>query len=133
MRSVVILDGVMPRRLALSLLCTAFLLAGVLAGPCTSNAACAIARAQQQDCCNQPPVGISAPRCCAGAQQISGNTAPATPERPAHSRLIVLSMQLAPSLVSVIEPAALVTLQRTDPGAAPPGGTLFAQHTSLLL
>lgn len=129
----VILYRVMPRRLAVSLLCTAFLLAGVLAGPCTSNAACAIARAQQMDCCKGPPVGISAPRCCTGAPQISGNNAPATPERPAHSRLIVPSMQLAPAIVAVIEPAPIIALQRIDPGAAPPGGTLIAQHTSLLL
>jgi hypothetical protein len=122
----------MPRRLAVSLFCAAFLLAGTL-GPCTSNAACAMARAQQMDCCKRPPVGISAPRCCSGAQQISGNTTPATPARPGHSHLIAPSMHLAPAVVAVIEPALIVPRDRIDPGAAPPGGTLIAQHTSLLL
>lgn len=123
----------MPRRLAVSLLCTAFVLAGVVTGPCAGNAACALASAQQMDCCKGPPIGISAPRCCKGAQQISRTTVPATPERPAHSRLLAPPIQLAPAIVAVIAPAPIVTLQRIDPGAAPPGGTLIAQHTSLLL
>jgi hypothetical protein len=130
---VVILDGAMPRRLAVSLLCSAFVLAGVMAGPCPGNAACALASARQTDCCKGPPIGISAPRCCAGGQEIGGRTAPATPERPAHSRLVAPATQLAPAAVAVIEPAPIVIPQRIDPGAAPPGGTLIAQHTSLLL
>ena len=123
----------MPRRLAVSLLCAAFILAGVLAGPCPGTGACAVASAQQMDCCKRPPIGISTPRCCAGGQEIGGSTSPATPERPSHSRLIAPSMHLAPAVVAVLAPAPIVIPQRIDPGAAPPGGTLVAQHTSLLL
>lgn len=123
----------MPRRLAVSLLCTAIVLAGVVAGPCGSNAACALASARQMDCCKGPPIGISAPRCCAGAQQISGTTAPATAERPAHGRLIAAAMQVAAPAAAINAAARLHAAPRTAARAAPPGGTLVAQHTSLLL
>jgi hypothetical protein len=130
---VVILERVMPRRLAVSLLCTAFVLAGVVAGPCTGNAACALASAMQMDCCKGPPSGISAPRCCAGARQIGGATAPATAERPAHSRLIAPTMTVAALVAAIDAPARVHAAHSIASRAAPPGGTLVAQHTSLLL
>lgn len=122
----------MPRRLAISLLSVAFLAAGIFAGPCTANAACAMARAQQMDCCKGPPLGISAPSCCPGTQEITGSSAPVTPERPVQSHLVAPLTQLASTAVVASAPNRFVAA-RIDPGAAPPGGTLIAQHTSLLL
>ena len=87
--------------------------------------------AWQMDCC-RPKTGIAAPPCCDAEQH--GGTVAATLERRQLQTLLV------PSAARVVSPAAdrddprrIVATQRIDAGAAPPGRTLVAQHTSLLL
>jgi hypothetical protein len=121
----------MTRRLATALLAAAMLVAGVVVGPCTGNAACAMARLQQMDCCKSPPAGINAPRCCPDVSQVGRNASPATTDRPTHRALQAPAMQLVPVAAATVPPVVVRAL-RIDP-AAPPGGSLIAQHTSLLL
>ena len=122
----------MTRRLATALLAAALLGAGVIVGPCSANASCAMLRAQQMDCCKRPPAGISTPRCCADGQQVSRHVTPATAERPTHRALHASAMSLV-SIGVATAPPDVVRALRIDAAAAPPRGTLIAQHTSLLL
>jgi hypothetical protein len=122
----------MTRRLARALLAAALIIAGVVVGPCTGNASCPMFRLQQMDCCKAPPAGISAPRCCDDAPQMGRNVAPATADRPAHRALHAPAMPLV-TLAAPSAPTETLRSLRVDPAAAPPGGTLIAQHTSLLL
>jgi hypothetical protein len=123
----------MRRRLATLLLSAAMILASVLAGPCMSSASCPLAQGQQIDCCKGPGAGISAPRCCDGRHQVGRTAPPATAERQVHSGLAAPAMPVAPVAVEPTDPSQLFAPQRVDAATAPPGGTLVAQHTSLLL
>ena len=125
-----ILTSAMYHRVATLLLSTAVILAGVVAGPCTSTAACAFA--PTRDCCNARGAGISTPRCCDGQQQ-ARSTPPATAERQTHQTLTAPAMQVATVAVAPAGPAQPATPQRIDAAAPPPGGTLIGQYTSLLL
>jgi hypothetical protein len=91
-----------------------------------------MAMAKQMDCCNDNGDGISAPDCCANAQL--GQPAASQPaDRPVRSALTV-SFAVAPlPAIPVLAPPLSLTGERIDPSAAPPGGTLIVQHTSLLL
>ena len=122
----------MTRRLAALLLSAAMMLAGVVAAPCASHAACAMAQARPMDCC-AGKIGISAPGCCDGKSRVSRNATPATADRSAQTTLQSPST-LVPSLTQVVVVTARIDAPaRTDARAAPPGGTLIAQHTSLLV
>jgi hypothetical protein len=122
----------MTRRLAVLLLSTAVMLTGVVAAPCASHAACAMAQAGPMDCC-AGKTGISAPSCCDGKAQLSRKATPATAERSAQMTLD-LPGTLLPTLTPVVVAATRIDAPpRADARAAPPGGTLIAQHTSLLL
>jgi hypothetical protein len=122
----------MTRRLAALLLTIAMTLAGVLATPCVSRAACAMAQARPMDCCAGKP-GISAPSCCDGKSRLARDAIPATLERSAPTAAQTLDTPLPAPLAPVIVNAHSDALPRIDSRAAPPGGTLIAQHTSLLL
>jgi len=47
--------------------------------------------------------------------------------------LVAYATQLAPHLIARPDDGQLFASRRIADGAAPPGGTLVAQHTSLLL
>jgi hypothetical protein len=122
----------MIRRLAALLLSVVMLLAGVVAAPCTSHATCAMAQARPMDCCAGKN-GISAPGCCEGKSQLSRSAAPATVEGSAQTASTPPGTLLPALAAVVIVPTAINLPARIDARAAPPGGTLIAQHTSLLL
>jgi hypothetical protein len=121
----------MVHRLAAVLLSAAVILAGVALSPCTSRASCALAAAARMDCCTAKN-GISAPRCCSGHQQVRTAT-PATPERSAHDLRAASASHVVSAVRALAAAARTNPLRRIEPAAAPPGGTLVAQHTSLLL
>jgi hypothetical protein len=121
----------MARRLAALLFSAAMILASVAMAPCTSQASCALASGRRMDCCTAK-TGISVPRCCNGNQQVSSTT-PATPEQPIQSTLAASAMHVAPARLALANSPQTHRSGRIDAGPAPPGGTLIAQHTSLLL
>jgi hypothetical protein len=123
---------VMVRRLAALLFSVAMLTAGLAAAPCVGRVACAMTAADRKDCCTQK-TGIAAPRCCSGEQRVQRGVSPATPERPAQHHLGAAALHAAPVAAVIAEPAQPACAWRVDTGADPPGGTLIAQHTSLLL
>jgi len=114
------------------LLSAVLVAANVLTGMATCFAVCSSTRLTTADCCNRPDAGISAPRCCQGAEQMGANAAPA-----ATSRGHVATGESAPLVVSVIPTASTsVALlgSRLVSTAAPPGATtLVGKRTSLLL
>ena len=121
----------MCRRLATLLLSAALIFAATVAAPCVGRASCAMTSARQRDCCTAPQ-GISAPRCCGGEQRVQRAAPPATTGRQAPPVPLATALYLAaiPPLTAGAQPR----LGRLDTGGAdPPGGTLLAQHTSLLL
>ena len=122
----------MSRRLTALLLVAAIVLAGVMAGPCAGRA-CAMAQARQMDCCKDAGVGISAPRCCDGHHELSRAATPATVERvlPASAAVPISDAPVVLASSAAAQPS--MVLRRIPPGSAPPGGSLIAQHTSLLL
>ena len=122
----------MARRLAALLFGVALFSAGLAAAPCAGRATCAMAAASQKDCCNQK-AGIAAPRCCGGEQRVQRAAPPAAPERPVQLQLTASAMYAAPAALALAEPARPARAERAAPGTHPPGGTLIAQHTSLLL
>ena len=122
----------MNRRLAALLLAAAIVLAGVVAGPCAGGA-CALAQARQMDCCKDAGAGISAPRCCDGHRQLSRPATPATVERVLAASAAVPICDAPVVLASSGSAQPSLLLRRIPPGSAPPGGSLIAQHTSLLL
>ncbi len=122
----------MTRRLGIVLFSVSIVFTAVVAAPCTGGVACAMARAHM-DCCDGVSAGISAPRCCNGPQQVSRNATPVTAERPMQSSLAVPTWYAAPVALAHTSPARTLRPLGTSPGTAPPGGTLIAQHTSLLL
>lgn len=128
----VILAGVMTRRLTTALLAAAIVLAGVIAAPCSGNAACAAFSAQQMDCCKRPPAGITAARCCGPVELNARAITPATPERTAQRIVHAPALHIAPLAISTAPPQVVRPLG-IDPTAGPPDGTLISQHTSLLL
>ncbi len=85
----------------------------------------------QADCCHAKP-GIGAPGCCEGTRQ-SGNPTAVVAERPAYKLLGVSVVLVAPAVVTSVDAVPIIAEERIDARAAPPGGTLFAQHTSLVL
>lgn len=117
-------------RFTILMLSAALVLANVVS-PCVGRAqSCGMRWVGRMDCCNAK-VGISAPSCCNGKQQVSIVIA-ASHDRPAKCTLAVLAVHVVPAVLSFTEPQ-IFSLQRIDARAAPPGGTLIAQHTSLLL
>lgn len=123
----------MTRRPAALLLAAAMIVAGVVASPCAGNAACAMVAARPMDCCKGPGAGISAPRCCHGSQQVSRGATPVITEGPVQSAPPAPAMQVRSVVVAFVHSTHVFAPRRVDAGAAPPGGTLIAQHTSLLL
>jgi len=122
----------MIRRFASLLLSTALALATVVAGPCAARASCAMAQVRHMDCCAAKN-GIGVPRCCEGRSQLSRSAAPAAAERSIQSPVQSTS-PLVQSVAAVApETNRVDTPQRVDSRAAPPGGPLIAQRTSLLL
>ncbi len=123
----------MARRLLTVVLNAAILLGSVVGGPCATRATCAMARARHADCCATAQPGIHAPRCCAGAPQLADARMAATTDRP------LPEARTTPSVVVVAcsapAPSAGQSGARLYPerAPAPPGRTLIAQHTSLLL
>jgi hypothetical protein len=118
-------------RFAVVLLALATVITSTVSCPCVTKS-CAMAVAKQMDCCNDDGDGIGAPDCCANAQL--GQPAVSQPaDRPARSALTVsfavAPLPAVPALTAPLSPTA----DRIDPSAAPPGGTLIVQHTSLLL
>jgi hypothetical protein len=124
----------MSRRLLILLLNAAVVLSGVLSGPCASSAACPMARAQHSNCCDSMKPGIGTPRCCTSRQQLSrGAMATTTNVRPLHGTLVAAAVHVAPTAAAVSTAQHAAGPPRITVGPAPPGGTLIAQHTSLLL
>lgn len=121
----------MLRRLAVSLLCVAMLVAGMVTASCAS-AGCPMPQ-MKMDCCQGPPAGISAASCCEKPPQLSRLAAPATAERAAKFQPQLAFASIVPIVVSTAATAHRVAITRIDARAAPPGSTLVAQHTSLLL
>jgi hypothetical protein len=120
----------MYRRLAALVLSVALSLTAMAAAPCVGRASCAMASARQRDCCSQQS-GIATPRCC-GEQRMQRPATPATLERPAPPALAANAPYLA-AIPPLVAPANSVLVRSHAAGADPPGGTLVAQHTSLLL
>lgn len=83
------------------------------------------------DCC-APKSGIAKPSCC-DKQQVQRSPVRATPDRPIQSSLKAPLEHVAALVVPLAPPPHTLLARRIDAGAAPPGGTLIAQHTSLLL
>lgn len=54
-------------------------------------------------------------------------------DRPAPKLLGCSIVLIAPAVVTSADAVPVVAEERIDVRAAPPGGTLFAQHTSLVL
>jgi len=106
--------------------------ANVLTGAAACVSICSSTRLATDDCCKRPEAGLSAPRCCQGAEQLASTTAPAVASR---GQATGDSMPL----VAFVAPA--ITVPSRDPfgsrvlaTAAPPGAaTLVSKHTSLLL
>jgi hypothetical protein len=121
----------MPRRFAALLLSVAMLFIGLAASPCASSASCMMMAARPMDCCASK-AGISKPSCC-DKQQVSRNAAPVTPDRPVQTSLTGPVQHIASVVVTLADSTRTLLGGRIDPGVAPPGGTLIAQHTSLLL
>lgn len=121
----------MVRRLATVLLGAAMIFASSVLAPCTGSAACTLAGAARMNCCTATH-GISTPRCCSEHQQVR-NATPAAPERPAQSMRVASAAHVVSTVHALTASARTNPLRRIDPPAAPPGGTLVAQHTSLLL
>jgi len=122
----------MVRRFAALLFSVAMLTAGLAVLPCVGRVACAMTAAGHKDCCTQK-TGIAAPRCCSGEQRVQRGVPPATPERLAQHHLADSALHAAPVAAVIAVPAQAARAWRLDNGADPPGGTLIAQHTSLLL
>ena len=122
----------MLHRLAAMVFTVAIALAGVTLAPCGSGTMCPSFAAQQMDCCKGPPAGISAARCCNGSQQVR-HAPPATSERSLQRTLAAPALQAVTVDAPRLAPPQIVSAARIDPTAAPPGGTLIDQHTSLLL
>lgn len=55
-----------------------------------------------------------------------------TTERPVQNLVSAPAAHFAPIVLALAEPERTVPALRIDEYAAPPGGTLLAQHTSLL-
>jgi hypothetical protein len=121
----------MLRRCASLLLTLAVLLGGTAVAPCAGNASCPMMAARPMDCC-AAKTGISKPSCCE-TKQIRHSPAPVTPDRPVQSSLAAPDARVAPVVLALRSPTRAVVVGRIDAGTAPPGGTLIAQHTSLLL
>jgi hypothetical protein len=120
----------MPRRVASLLLSLAMVLGGTAAAQCVGHAACLAALQRPMDCCAAKN-GISNPSCCEG-KQVRRDAGPVTPDRPVQSSLAAPAAQVAP-FSPLREPVHGTAAGQSDAGAAPPGGSLIAQHTSLLL
>jgi hypothetical protein len=121
----------MTRRLPVLLLSAAMALAGGIAGPCMSAAACAMQA--RMDCCSTSGPGITAPRCCNGIRQVNRAATPATAERPLTGSPVAPALCAVPLARTHVSPAQALLPSASAAGADPPGGTLIAQHTSLLL
>ena len=114
------------------LMLSATLVVASVLSPCLGQGlSCAMARARQMDCCSAK-AGIGAPPCCTGKQQVR-NAIAVTPDRPAQKTLAASAVHVMPVVVAFVDPTRVFAPQRIDVRTAPPGGTLVAQHTSLLL
>ncbi len=115
-----------------ALLLSAAMVVASVASPCIGRAS-SCTMAWQMDCC-RAKIGISAPRCCDGREQVGSNTLPATPQGPVQTILAALAAYVVlPVALAVPAPTWLAAPVGFAADAAPPGGTLIAQHTSLLL
>jgi hypothetical protein len=122
----------MLRRLAVLLLAAAVIAGGITTCPCITTA-CTIAMGRQMDCCNDARRdGIGAAKCCPGGTQLSQQTASPAADPPART-MLALAVRSVAVAGSMPAPLRGVTARAIDPGAAPPGGSLIAQHTSLLV
>ena len=121
----------MSHRLTALLLSAALIFVGVILPPCAGAASCAMGWGRRTDCC-AVKIGISAPRCCNATQQVRGAT-PATPERSTQKPPPGPAVYTAPIDSFVGSAVRQAFGLRIDSAAAPPGTTLIAQHTSLLL
>jgi hypothetical protein len=115
-------------------LLSAFLVAAnVLTGAAACAAVCSSTRLTTDDCCKRPDAGISAPRCCQGAQQLASATAPAVASRGGQASAESAAF-VACAVPAVLVPSRSLLRSHRAATAAPPGaGALVAQHTSLLL
>jgi hypothetical protein len=107
--------------------------ANVLTGMAACFSVCSSTRVATAECCKRPDAGISAPRCCQGAEQMGANAVPA-----AVSRVHVGAGESAPLAVFAIPAASASSVgalaSRLVSTAAPPGATtLVGKRTSLLL
>jgi hypothetical protein len=121
----------MPRRLLIALLALAVVGGGVASCPCIAKA-CAMAQAKAMSCCEKA-AGLNAPDCCPGGTQLSRQDAAPAAVNPA-AAVLAIAATVAPFGTTVMtspEPTGVPALAFSS--AAPPGGTLVAQHTSLLL
>jgi len=121
----------MRRRFPALLLSLAMLFVGLAVAPCGSSASCMMMAARPMDCC-ATKTGISKPRCCA-KPQVSRNVAPVTPDRPVRTAMTAPMQHVASVVVTLVNATRTLRVRRLDAAAAPPGGSLIAQHTSLLL
>lgn len=122
---------IVQHRLIVLMLAAAMVL-GSTSSPCgDSGSTCAMAWVGQPDCCRAKP-GIAIPPCCAGKQQVRNAVALKT-DRSVQDRLRTSAAPLAQGAVAPTGLRWIVAQQCSDGCAAPPGGTLLAQHTSLLL
>jgi len=114
------------------LMLSAALVLSSVGSPCVGQQlSCAMQSVERMDCCNAKP-GISAPSCCSGKQEV--NKVIALPrDRLAKYAPAASAAHVFPVVASFGDPTRVFALQRIDARAAPPGGTLIAQHTSLLL
>jgi len=122
----------MSRRPAAVLLSAAIAIAGLIGAPCVTRA-CAMVQARQMDCCKATGAGIRAPRCCTGSREVSRQATPATVTRVANSPAPAMSVATMPVVAQTAEPTHALRFAHLPNGTAPPGGTLIAQHTLLLL
>ena len=120
----------MLRRLSITLLALAIVGGGVATCRCITKL-CAVAMAKQMDCCDDGE-GVSAPDCCPQGTQVSRHSASPLADSPARL-VIAAATQMVAVAVTVTAPELPLVLQVVEPEAAPPGGSLIAQHTSLLL
>jgi hypothetical protein len=116
------------------LLSAVLVAANVLTGMATCFAVCSSTRLATDDCCKRPEAGISAPRCCQGAEQMAAKVTPAATS----SRGQLAAGESAPLVVFAIPAADASSVDtfsaRLVSTAAPPGATtLVGKRTSLLL
>jgi hypothetical protein len=85
----------------------------------------------RMDCCQMKP-GIGTPGCCSGKPQTNPMIATAA-HRLAQIGLELSAFAVVRDLTAPATSRDRVTSHRVESSPAPPGATLLAQHTSLVL